>query len=112
MFLNSGQTISLSEPISEQMNGIIIVFSRYDSSAAQNYGWQTTYIPKYVVNQFPATGGGDEGTPGGWVTQLINASGTVTGSKYYYVSDQSINGTDSNADGNNRTWVFRYIIGI
>lgn len=103
VFLNSGQTISLSEKISDQKSGVMIVFSRYDNGA-QNYGWQTAYISKYIVEEFPATGG--------WTTPLINASGTVTGNKYYYVSDGEIKGSDSNADNNNRQWVFRYVIGV
>lgn len=111
VFLNAGQTINLSEKISDQKSGIMIVFSRYDDNAAQNYGWQTAYIPKYIVEEFPATSGGAPGDPGGWSTALINASGTVSGSKYYYVSDDKIKGSDANADGNNRQWVFRYVLG-
>ena len=111
MFLNSSQSIELSEKISDQKTGILIIFSRYDNGA-QNYGWQSTYIPKYVIEQFSAISGGAEGTPGGWVTQLINASGTVTGNKYYYVSDKKITGFDANGEGNNRQWIFRFVIGV
>ena len=109
VFLNAGQTITLSEKITDQKSGVLVVFSRYDSNAVQNYGWQSIYIPKYIVNQFPYVSGG---TAGGWVAQLINASGTITGSKYFYVSDTGITGVDSNAEGNNRQWVFRYVLGI
>lgn len=111
VFLNSGQTISLSEKISDQKSGVMIIFSRYDQYA-RNYGWQASYISKYIVEEFPATGGGSAGDPGGWTTSLINASGTVIGNKYYYVSDDKIIGTDSNAENNNRQWVFRYVIGV
>ena len=111
IFLNAGQTISLSEKVSDQKSGIMIVFSRYDNGA-QNYGWQTAYIPKYIVEEFPATSGGSDGDPGGWSTPLINASGTVSGNKYYYVSDDKIKGADANAENNNRQWVFRYVLGV
>lgn len=45
------------------------------------------------------------------VIPLVNASGTVCGHKYFYVNDQEIKGTDQNIQGNNKQWVFQYVIG-
>lgn len=43
---------------------------------------------------------------------LVNASGTTTGNKYFYVNDNEIKGSDINIQNNNRQWVFRYAIGV
>lgn len=101
-YLDSGQSIQLSSLISEQKQGIIVVVSRYDGGA-QNYGWQSLFIPKEIIKNNP---------DGGWVMPLVNASGTATGNKYFYVSDKAIKGSDINIQGNNNQWAFRYVIGI
>lgn len=82
--------------------GIIITVSRYDSGA-QNYGWQSLFIPKEIIKENPN---------GGWTMPLVNASGTTTGNKYFYVNDNEIKGTDVNIQNNNKQWVFRYVIGV
>lgn len=92
----------LLSAISKQKQGIIIAVSRYDSGA-KNYGWHTTFIPKEIIKTNPNAG---------WVIPLVNASGTVCGHKYFYVNDQEIKGTDQNIQGNNKQWVFRYVIGV
>lgn len=101
-YLDSGQSMKLSAPISEQKQGIIITVSRYDSGA-QNYGWQSLFIPKEIIKENPN---------GGWTMPLVNASGTTTGNKYFYVNDNEIKGTDVNIQNNNKQWVFRYVIGV
>lgn len=104
MYLDSGQTIDLSEKISDQKNGVVVVVSRYDSGVgAADYGWQTLYIPKTVVALKPNSG---------WAFPLVNASGTIFGNKYFSVGDDKMTGNDINIGNNNKQWVFRYVVGV
>ena len=48
-YMNEYQTATLSESISSQNNGIVLVFSAYDNEA-QNYDFVTYFVPKYHVS--------------------------------------------------------------
>lgn len=112
-YMTSGHTATLSESISSQANGIVLVFSRYSSSTAQNYNFNTIFIPKsQVVNH---SGAGH--------SFIMTTDGTfsVMASKYLYINDTSIVGNDNNdktgtgASGivyTNNGFVLRYVIGV
>lgn len=105
MFLNAGQSINLSEKISDQKRGVVLVLSRYESSASQNYGYCTYFIPKECLDF-----GVDK--PGFDIPLVKYSDGSiVTGSKYIYVSDDKIEGAATNGTSPNSGWVFRYVIG-
>ena len=102
----------LSEPISKQRSGIVLVFSAYVDGAAQDYWFCNFFVPKYVVSAHP--GKGHE------FIMATNTFGSVTG-KYLYISDDIIKGASSNnatgtaASGityNNAAFVLRYVIGV
>lgn len=111
---NGSQTLSLSEPVSEQDNGIVLVWSSYNpgsgGSAGQavDYGWCTDFIPKSAV---PLAGDGK-----GWeLVHIREGSGVVY--KYVYVSDTQVKGNDANGNASfngmdNRQKVLRYILGV
>lgn len=48
-YMNASQTAQLSEPISAQPNGIVLVFSWYANGAASNHRIGTVFIPKRLV---------------------------------------------------------------
>lgn len=112
-FMTADQTITLSEAISAQPHGVIIVFSAYVSGAAQNYDWWYEFIPKYH---------GANKSGQGFGVFCATAGGGAAGGKYLYVYDTKITGnahnsktTFSGADGishNNAYWVLRYVIGV
>ena len=105
MFLNAGQSINLSEKLSDQKRGIVLVLSRYESGASQDYGYCTYFVPKECLDF-----GVDK--PGFDIPLVKYSDGSiVTGSKYIYVSDDKIEGAATNGTSPNSGWVFRYVIG-
>lgn len=106
MFLNAGQSINLSEKLSDQKRGIVLVLSRYESGASQDYGYCTYFVPKECLDF-----GVDK--PGFDIPLVKYSDGSiVTGSKYIYVSDDKIEGAATNGTSPNSGWVFRYAIGV
>lgn len=109
-YMNENHTVNLAKPISEQTNGIILVFSNYSNGQEQNYDFQSFVVPKWLVNkhsgaghQFPLFGG------------LVSVFAT----KYLYISDKTIKGHNNNVKSgsgivpyNNSAFVLRYVIGF
>lgn len=111
--MTSGQTAKLSEKISEQANGIVLVFSRYSSNTAQNYHFTTHFIPKAQVSTHAGCGH----------LFMMSSDGTfgLFAAKYLYINDNSIAGNDVNDDTGtgacgikytNNGYVLRYVIGV
>lgn len=112
--MNGNQTINLSEAISKQPLGIVLVFSTYENSTgyANNTSWNVFFVPKYMVHL--NNGGGQTFLMG------INAGFSAMGAKYLFIKDTSITGhagnTSSGANSgitfNNSEYVLRYVIGV
>lgn len=111
MHMNGSQTASLSETVSSQANGIVLVWSAYDGEFVYDYDWHYQFIPKYhAVSQ--------EGT--GVTTNMATAGFGRIGAKYVYVYDGYIQGNDKNAASGtnngitytNGYWVLRCVIGV
>ena len=113
-YMTDTQTATLSEPVSSQMTGIVLVFSRYDTSgsAVMNEHFSYEFVPKQIV----ALQGGK-----GSIFNLATSNGNLSGSKYLYISDGSIKGHANNtasgtgANGvkyDNAKFVLRYVIGV
>ena len=112
-YMTSGHTATLSESISSQANGLVLVFSRYSSSTAQDYNFNTIFVPKSQVANHSGAGH----------NFIMTTDGTfsVMASKYLYINDTSIVGHDNNnktgtgASGivyTNNGFVLRYVIGV
>ena len=112
-YMASDHTVYLEEKISEQQNGIILVWSFYNGSA-QNWGWNFTVIPKAWIPDNPNNMG---------MTTFMVENATVgnVGVKYFYVYDNRITGNDNNfASGTgtsgikyyNNKFVLRWIYGF
>lgn len=113
-YMNGEQTINLSDNISNQLSGIVLVFSRYDveGGAVMNEHFCYEFVPKQIVAL-------QEGK--GSIFNLSTSNGTYTASKYLYISDSSIKGHANNTaigtgnNGvkyNNNRFVLRYVIGV
>lgn len=111
-YMNASQTITLSEKISEQKNGVILIWSAYESGASKDYEFCTHFIPKYFVKRFSGKGSN---------FPILSSSFNKIADKYLYVSDNSIKGhADNEKTGTGSTgitytnnyWVLRYVIGI
>lgn len=110
MYMTAGHTASLTEKVSEQPNGIILVFSAYESATDTNYGWQCFFVPKLLVSL----------STSGHTFELSRGKHTRKGTKYLYIYDDRIEGhADNNLTGTNNgitfannKFVLRYVIGV
>lgn len=112
--LGNGQSVSLSEPISQQANGIVLVFSQFNVSTASavDSGWNTFFVSKYVVSNFPGQGHV-------FIMTTDSVFGTI-GAKYVWIADDVIAGQANNiASGSsnsvyydNTAFVLRYVLGV
>lgn len=109
-YMNATQTATLSESVSSQLNGIVLVWSKYDGGA-KDTNWHYFFVPKQHTEL--ASGGG--------VNCVLGTAGfQQVGCKYVYVRDTEILGfTSNNATGttNGITWannafVLRYVLGV
>lgn len=112
-YMNASQTATLSELVSKQRSGIVLVFSRYSSSTAQDYHFNTFFVPKYQIAKH--TGCGHT------FMMTTDASFGLYAAKYLYINDDRIVGNDNNtATGTgacgitytNAGFVLRYVIGV
>lgn len=107
------QTASFSGRVSEQKNGIVLVWSRYaDGEGAKDDQFICSFVPKKIVAQ-------KEGK-GHTFTLFANSFSNVS-AKYVYISDNRLTGhvnnteTGTSAIGlkyNNKYFCLRYVIGV
>ena len=112
-YMTATHTIALSEKVSQQQSGIVLVFSRYSGGEAQNYHWNEFFVSKEWVRRHPGTGHSFMMTNDG----LFGIMAT----KYLYIHDDKIGGNDVNGEAgtgtsgityNNAGFVLRYVIGV
>ena len=108
LFMHGTQSITLSETVSSQANGIVLCWSRYSGGAAVNDTWTYDFVPKWHVANMAGQGivflapvNTSNGT---------TASGLIT--KYCYINDTTITGNDVNDDNAANTRVLRAVIGV
>lgn len=110
MYMTAGHKITLTEAISKQPSGIVLVFSRYDSSALE-HNYNSFFVHKAFVAAKPGVGSA-------FRMNTVNFSMVTT--KYLYINDTTIAGNDSNDDTgtangvtyNNAAYALRYVIGV
>lgn len=114
--LTATQTATLTEPISAQQSGIVLVFSRYAGGAAQDYHYSCHFVPKVLISQALAVG---QTAAGVTVTMATNKFEYISG-KYLRITDTKITGDDANSVSgtsngvtyNNGLFALRYVIGV
>ena len=100
-YMTSTHRIYLEEKVSEQLNGIILVWSSYINGVPQEGGFQFTVIPKTILSDNPSGGG----------ISVILAGQAVfgtMGAKYIYVRDSYIFGHDNNNKTGTGTSTIKY----
>lgn len=111
-YMTAGHTASLSEPISAQANGIVLVFCYYNGADDTDWSWITRFVPKKLVALQPGAG---------HTFELTNGKFGSVGTKYLYINNESIVGhADNNLTGTagsgityaNNKFVLRYVIGV
>lgn len=110
MYMTADHTANLSEAISAQPNGIVLVFCAYNGTDDTNDSWQSFFVPKQLVALSTA----------GHTFTLSSGKFTYAGTKYLYINNTSITGhDDNNLTGTNNgityannKFVLRYVIGV
>lgn len=114
-YMTDTHKITLSENVSAQPNGIVLVWSLYSNGAAENAGFNYTFVPKQHITSFSGCG------VSCFLTGYANSTGTsALGFKYVYVNNDSIVGNKNNSyagDSNGLTlasnkFVLRHVIGV
>lgn len=111
-YMNGSQAISLSSPISEQINGIVLVFSLYRNNVAEDVSIHSFFVSKKEVELLP-------NAPHNFF-MMINSGFSTIGAKYLYIADEvitghatnSLSGANNGITYNNGMFVLRYVIGV
>lgn len=111
MYMTASHKVELSEAISKQPSGIVLVFSRYGDGAVAEHNYNSFFVHKAFVTAKPGVGSA-------FRMNTVNFSMVCT--KYLYINDTTISGNDSNDDEgtgngvtyNNKAYVLRYVIGV
>lgn len=107
-YMKADQTVNLSEPVSSQPHGIVLVWSAYTSGEGpKNYDWYFGFVPKYHINI--ANGSG---------CFFINPYKGMC--KYVYIHNTKIVGNSNNygkvtSNGisyDGAKYVLRYVVGV
>jgi hypothetical protein len=102
-YMNASQSITLREKISDQKNGIVLVFSEYGDGEVKNAQKSCFFVPKTAVSLLSGMG---------FVFSLRSPfDASVYMSKYLYITDTTIKGNDLNTSGGNLKYVLQYVIG-
>lgn len=110
-YMTAGHTITLSEGISAQPHGIVLVWSQLSNGAATNSNFVYHFIPKQHITSFAGSGVD---------VHLSNSAFTEIASKYLYINNTTITGHDNNnktgtsddVTYNNAFWVLRQVVGV
>lgn len=111
MVFTSGHSVTLSEPVSKQMHGIVLVFCAYADGAVQNYDFISYYVPKQLIAELSGRG---HSFP------LMRIDCVAVSVKFLYIDDTRVwgddrnekTGTGSNISYKNNGFVLRYIYGV
>ena len=112
-YMNASQSAKLSEGVSKQAHGIVLVWSHFQvGSGHGEYDFQTHFVPKWMVAEWPGKG---------WQFLLLNEWNSLNRS-YLYINDTVITGYKENgASGvpmhggtsvDQRYLCLRYVIGV
>ena len=108
-YMNGSQTATLSEAVSAQPHGIVLIWTYFKDNIAQNFDICHVFVPKYHVSVLGGCG--------------INCTALCTDGnmwKYVYISDTSIKGNAANTTNpscggvatTNINYVLKYVIGV
>lgn len=111
LHMNSSQKVTLNKNISEQANGIVLVFSLF-RGYAEDVSINSFFVSKKEVELLP-------GAPHTYMMNIDSGFGGF-GAKSLYIYDNEIvghedntsNGTNSGITFNNFQYVLRYVIGV
>ena len=111
LHMTNSHTATLNDLVTNQCNGIALVFSAYANGEAKDTTWQFHHIPKHFVQHHAGEG----------VSIILgNACLDKIGTKYLYVhNDKIVGASNNNSAGTNQSgfaydnafFVLRYVLG-
>jgi hypothetical protein len=109
--MNADHSLTLSEKVSDQPNGIVLVFSRYANGAAEDSNYNHFFVSKKHIAQHNGSGSA-------FFMTAVNFSYICA--KYLYISNDritgnannSLTGTNNGVTFANNAYVLRYVIGV
>lgn len=99
-YMQSGQSVNLSTPINQTKSGIVLVFSFAENETAQNYAWQSFFVPKSLIESRPGDG------------HQFNLFWNTWSQKYLYIHNDKIAGQATNSTTQNKRFGLRKIIAV
>lgn len=114
-YMTESQTCTLSEAVNKQANGIVLIWSEYDTDTGEavNANFNLCFVPRYLVGAHDGKGVG---------LALTSATMNVVAPKYVYISNTTVTGYANNSATAEtktcgilttpRNFVLRYIIGV
>lgn len=108
LYMTANHIINLSEPISEQNIGIVLIWSEYKNNAPSNSQLSYFFVPKVVGTDTWLNGKGVN-------CSSLSPFSSNTMRKYVYVSDTQIIGhvnNDNTSYADNKNYVLRAVIGV
>ena len=112
MYMNEEQNLNLSESVSEQNNGIVLVWSWYDrtTQTPRDFNFNVIFIPKMHVQL----------TSNYYTCQCLTSSSGELAFKTLFIRDTQISGASKNnqkivkdnVSFYNYHYVLRYVIGV
>lgn len=111
-YMTSGHTINLSENISDQPSGVVLVFSEYYDGEVKNQTFVSNFVSKKLVSEHGGSGHS---------FRMCTSNLAYFATKYLYISDNKIVGHDNNnlvgtgtcgIKYTNNRFVLRYVIGV
>lgn len=116
--MSASQSVDLSEPVSAQATGIVLVWSYYTDKTVRNYFFNTQFIPRQAVEMACSVLGAAEAEFSAFLTGRSKFG--TPGFKNVFVADDHITGhADNIASGtwngityNSSNWVLRWVIGV
>lgn len=116
LFMNENQSITLSEKISQQPTGIVIIWSAYRDGQARDFHWYFQFVPKFILSLPTTTKQFD--------TDIFLCAGgqsQYAAMKELTITDDVIYGRVGNSSNKlivngitcvNNEWVLRAVIGV
>lgn len=111
-YMTADHDAALSEPVSQQDNGIVLVFSTYQNGAPIDANFNMFFVPKKFVEIMDGYG---------CAFQMNTVNFSTVATKYLYIHDTNIAGNENNnlsgtaTSGitfNNAMYVLRYVLGV
>lgn len=110
--MTSGHIANLSEPISSQQYGIVLVWSEYANGQVYNDQWHTFFVPKDLIRSNPTIRYNCLFSGYGNMSYMASKMITIKDSQISGDDNNNRSGTNSGISYNNARYILRYVIGV